>query len=258
MSFCMQDKVVIITGGSKGIGFGISEVFATEGAKVIFTGRNPETGKKAVEELSKKGFQVEFMQADVSDETSIKNLMKAVYDKYGRIDILIQNAGIYPEVRIEDMTLEDWDKVNNINLRGTFIVTKEVLPYMKKQDKGRIVVVSSITGPITGNPGLAHYSASKGGVNGFIKTACLELSPYHITVNAVEPGNIMTPGMENVLGADYIKAQESVIPQGKLGEPKDIAYAALFLASDEAKYITGQSITVDGGQTIPESQLDLC
>ena len=183
------------------------------------------------------------------------DLMKKVDEKYGRIDILVQNAGIYPKSRIEDMTLEEWDRVHNTNLRGTFIAVKEVLPYMKKENKGKIVVIASITGPITGNPGMSHYSASKAGIMGFIRTACLELANYNININAVQPGNIMTPGMRKGLGQEYISAQESVIPQGKLGDPEDVAYTALFLASDEAKYITGQSITVDGGQTVPESQI---
>ena len=153
------------------------------------------------------------------------------------------------------MTSSDWDTVVDINLKGVFLNTKEAMKYLK--EGGRIVITSSITGNKVGNPGLGHYGAAKGGVNGFMRTAALELSTRGITINAVEPGNIMTPGMENVLGAKYIKDQESIIPLSKLGEPEDIAYAIIFLASDEAKYITGQSIVVDGGQILPESALDL-
>src|SRR5699024_7968409 len=142
---------------------------------------------------------------------------------------------------------------NDINLKGTFLAVKACLPNMIDNKYGRIVITSSITGNKTGAPGLTHYAASKGGVNGFIKSAAVELAKYNITVNGVEPGNILTEGMEDVLGDDYIKAQEATIPVGKLGEPEDIAYTTLFLASDEAKYITGQGITVDGGQTLPES-----
>ena len=257
MSFSMKDKVVIITGGSKGIGLGIVTVFAKEQAKVVFTGRNEETGKQTQQQLKEQGLDTLFLASDVSAESSMRNLMKQVYDTYGRIDILLHNAGIYPEVKLVDMTLEDWDKVHNINLRGTFIAIKEVIPYMKQQNKGKIVITSSITGPKTGNPGLAHYAASKAGVNGLIRTACLELAPWNINVNGVEPGNIMTPGMTDVLGEEYIKAQEASIPSGKLGVPEDIAYAAMFLASEEANYITGQTIVVDGGQILPESKLEI-
>ena len=244
MSFSMKDKVVIITGGSKGIGLGIVTVFAKEQAKVVFTGRNEETGKQTQQQLKEQGLDTLFLASDVSDESSMRNLMKQVYDTY-------------PEVKLVDMTLEDWDKVHNINLRGTFIAIKEVIPYMKQQNKGKIVITSSITGPKTGNPGLAHYAASKAGVNGLIRTACLELAPWNINVNGVEPGNIMTPGMTDVLGEEYIKAQEASIPSGKLGVPEDIAYAAMFLASEEANYITGQTIVVDGGQILPESKLEI-
>ena len=188
MSFSMKDKVVIITGGSKGIGLGIVTVFAKEQAKVVFTGRNEETGKQTQQQLKEQGLDTLFLASDVSDESSMRNLMKQVYDTYGRIDILLHNAGIYPEVKLVDMTLEDWDKVHNINLRGTFIAIKEVIPYMKQQNKGKIVITSSITGPKTGNPGLAHYAASKAGVNGLIRTACLELAPWNINVNG-DTGN---------------------------------------------------------------------
>jgi 3-oxoacyl-[acyl-carrier protein] reductase len=173
------------------------------------------------------------------------------------VDVLVHNAGIYPDVRLVDMTVEDWDRVHAVNLRGTFLAVKAVLPVMLEQGKGRIVITSSITGPRVGNPGLAHYSASKAGVNGFIKTAAIELARSGITVNAVEPGNILTPGMTDVLGADYIRDQERSIPMGTLGTPEDIAYAMLYLASDEAAYVTGQSIVVDGGQILPESLLDV-
>lgn len=254
MSFNMKDKVVIITGATKGIGKGMAEVFAKDGAKVVISGIEEDLGKEVSKKLNEGGkCDTFFVKADVTSEEEMKNLMKSAYDKYGKIDILLHNAGIYPETRIEDMTLEDWDKVHDTNLRSTFIATKEVFPYMKDQNYGRIVVTSSITGNHTGSPGLAHYGATKAGINGFIRSACLEFAPYNITVNGVEPGNIMTPGMKDVLGPEYIKNQERTIPSGKLGTPEDIAYAAMFLASDEAAYITGQTIVVDGGQILPES-----
>ena len=168
--------------------------------------------------------------------------------------MLCHNAGIFPSVRIEDMSEADWMHVNDVNLKGTFLTVKACLPAMKKQSYGRIVITSSITGPRTGNPGLAHYAATKAGINGFMRTAAIEFAKHHITINGVEPGNIMTEGMDVQLGADYIRDQEQSIPMGKLGTPEDVGYAALFLASDEAKYITGTTIVVDGGQTLPESR----
>jgi 3-oxoacyl-[acyl-carrier protein] reductase len=177
--------------------------------------------------------------------------------RYGRLDILCANAGIFPEVTLEEMTEADWDRVLDINLKGVFLSVKACLPALQEQEGGRIVITSSITGNRTGISGLAHYAASKGGINGFIKTAAMELAPYHITVNGVEPGNILTEGMEAQLGADYIEAQEEAIPLGRMGDPQDIAHAMLFLASDEARYITGQTIIVDGGQILPESKFAL-
>ena len=181
-------------------------------------------------------------------------MARAAVERFGRIDMLCQNAGIYPKVRIADMSEADWDRVHAINLKGTFLTVTACLPQMVQQGYGRIVITSSITGPRTGNPGLARYAATKAGINGFIRTAAIEFARHGIPINAVEPGNIMTPGMEDQLGADCIRAQEQSIPMGKLGEPEDIAIAMLFLAGDEAKYITGQTIVVDSGQTLPESR----
>lgn len=256
MAFSMKGKNIIITGGTKGIGLGITKTFANEGANVIFTGRDEDDGKSAEKDLKSKDLNVEFYQADALDFNKTKELFKYTNEKLGSIDVLILNAGIYPEVSIRDMELEQWDKVLDLNLKSIFVSTKEVIPYME-ENGGRIVITSSITGNRVGNPNLAHYSASKSGVNGFMKTAALELAPLGITVNAVEPGNIMTPGMKNVLGDEYIKNQESIIPLKKLGNPEDIAHAIIFLASDEASYITGQSIIVDGGQILPESALEI-
>ncbi|MGO1470797.1 MAG: SDR family oxidoreductase, partial [Tissierella sp.] len=140
--------------------------------------------------------------------------------------------------------------------KSIFVSTKEIMPYME-ENGGRIVITSSITGNRVGNPKLAHYSAAKAGINGFMRTAALELASMGITINAVEPGNIMTPGMKSSLGDEYIKNQESIIPLKKLGDPEDIAHTIMFLASDEASYITGQSIVVDGGQILPESALEI-
>jgi len=150
------------------------------------------------------------------------------------------------------MTEDDWDRCHNVNLKGMLFATQAVLPAMKRQKGGRILVTSSITGPRTGMPGFAHYGATKGGVNGFLRNAAVELAPWGITVNGVEPGNILTEGLAG-LGDDYLKAMTRAIPLGKLGDPEDIAHAMAFFASNEAGWITGQTLVVDGGQTLPES-----
>ncbi|MDO5017710.1 MAG: SDR family NAD(P)-dependent oxidoreductase [Lagierella massiliensis] len=255
MAFSMKDKNVIITGGNKGIGAGITKVFLEEGANVIFTGRNEEDGKGFEKELIDKGYNAKFFKADVTVEQDAKNLFEYADKEFSSIDIILLNAGYYPEMSIDEMSAEDWDNVIDINLKGVFLNTKEGIKYLK--DGGRIVITSSITGNRVGNSKLAHYAAAKAGINGFIRSIALELAKKNITINGVEPGNIMTPGMENVLGERYIKNQEEIIPMGYLGEPEDIAYAIMFLASDEAKYITGQTIVVDGGQILPESPLEM-
>jgi 3-oxoacyl-[acyl-carrier protein] reductase len=248
----IRDRVAIITGASAGIGRGIARVFAREGARVVAANRTTEGGERVVREMIDAGGDALFVQADISRKADNERVAAAALERYGRIDILIHNAGIYWEVLLDDMTEEDWDRVHNLNLKGTLFATQAVLPAMKRQQYGRILVTSSITGPRTGMSGFAHYGATKGGVNGFIRNAAVELARYGITVNGVEPGNILTEGLAG-LGEEYLVTMTRAIPMGKLGDPEDIAYAMWFLASDEAGWITGQTLVVDGGQTLPES-----
>jgi 3-oxoacyl-[acyl-carrier protein] reductase len=170
---------------------------------------------------------------------------------HGGIDVLCANAGIYPTVKLEEMTIEEWDRVMATNLKGCFVSVQACLPFLKKSDQGRVVITSSITGPMTGFPGFTHYGATKSGQLGFMRTASMELAKYGITVNAVLPGSILTEGLQ-ALGADTIKAMAAAVPLKRVGKVEDIGNAALFLASAEANYITGQTIVVDGGQTLPE------
>jgi 3-oxoacyl-[acyl-carrier protein] reductase len=253
----LNQKVAIVTGAGKGIGRAIARTFAREGAAVLIADIDTEAGEQVEEEILEAGGDAMFFRVDVRDRHATEEMALAAVQTFGQIDILCANAGIFPEVPLEEMSEEDWDRVLDINLKGLFLSVKGCLPYLKERESGRIVVASSITGNRTGISGLSHYAASKAGMNGFIKAAAMELAKYNITVNGVEPGNILTEGMDEQLGQDYIEAQEEAIPLGRMGEPEEIAYAMLFLASEEAAYITGQTIVVDGGQILPESKFAL-
>jgi 3-oxoacyl-[acyl-carrier protein] reductase len=245
----LKGKSVVVTGASKGIGKGIARVFAKSGANVMVVARNARQARAAAKEL---GPSASAFGGDVTKLEDMEKMAKAAARKNGGIDVLCANAGIFPQAKIEDMSPEQWDEVLATNLKGTFLSVKACIPYLKKSGAGRVVITSSITGPITGFPGWTHYGASKSGQLGFIRTASIELAKYGITVNAVMPGNIVTEGLEG-LGADYLKTMAASIPLKRLGSVEDIGYAALFLASKEAGYITGQTIVVDGGQILPES-----
>jgi len=245
-------RSVIVTGASRGIGKGIAKVFCRNGGKVLVVSRKLEEAEACAEELRHVGGAARGYAADVTKMRDMQMLADTAAAVHGGIDILCANAGIFPQAKIEDLTSEDWDHVMATNLKGTFLAIKACLPYLKKSDQGRIVITSSITGPVTGFPGWSHYGASKAGQLGFTRTACLELSKYGITVNAVLPGNIATEGL-TALGPEYERSMVASVPLKKLGTVEDIGYAALFLASKEAAYITGQTIIVDGGQILPES-----
>ncbi|MFD2055913.1 3-oxoacyl-ACP reductase FabG [Mesorhizobium calcicola] len=249
MTQSLKGRSVVVTGGSKGIGKGIARVFALSGAKVAIIARHVDQAEAAAAEIGNGAFGV---AGDVTSLASIESALAAVATRNGCIDVLCANAGIFPQARLEDMTSEQWDEVVDTNLKGTFHAVKAVVPYLKKSDQGRIVLTSSITGPVTGFPGWSHYGATKAGQLGFMRTACIELAKYGITVNAVMPGNIITEGLAG-LGEDYQKTMAASIPLKRLGTVEDIGYAALYFASKEAGYVTGQTIIVDGGQILPES-----
>ena len=242
-------RSVIVTGASRGIGKGIARVFAGKGAKVLVVARTAEAAAATATEI---GDGASGFGADVTDAGAMRAMAAAAVERHGGIDILCANAGIFPAAPLDAMTGADWDGVLDTNLKGTFLAVSACLPALKDSRHARIVITSSITGPITGYPGWSHYGASKAGQLGFMRTAAIELAPAGITVNAVMPGNILTEGLDG-MGAAYIAGMAAAIPQKRLGSVEDIAYAALFLASDEAGFITGQTIVVDGGQVLPES-----
>jgi 3-oxoacyl-[acyl-carrier protein] reductase len=252
----IEGRSVIVTGASKGIGKGIANVFARKGARVLIAARDLSQAEAAAAEIRASGGIATAVAADVSIVEDNVRMAQTAIERYGGIDILCCNAGIFPAAPLFDLSAADWDQVMDVNLKGTFLSVHACLPGLKARGKGRIVVTSSITGPITGNPGWSHYAASKAGQLGFIRTAAIELAPLNITVNAVLPGNILTEGLKD-LGPEYISRMTSAIPARRLGSVEDVAYAALFLASDEAGYITGQTIVVDGGQVLPESETAL-
>jgi len=248
----VQGKSVIVTGASKGIGKGIARVFARHGAKILIVGRNGGDAEKAAEEINQNGGTASAFSADVAKWEDMTAMAEAAAERHGGIDILCANAGVYPQTKMEEMDPAEWDQVMGTNLRGTFLSVKACLPHLKKSGEGRVILTSSITGPVTGFPGWSHYGATKCGQLGFMRTACMELAKYGITVNAVLPGNIITEGLAD-LGEDYLRTMAESIPLKRLGTVDDIGNAALFLASKEAGYITGQTIIVDGGQIVPES-----
>ena len=245
----LQGKTVIVTGSSKGIGRGIAKRFGLASLNVLVVSRHLDEAEKVANEI---GANASAFSANVSEAEPCQAMAAAALERYGSIDILCANAGIFPAAKLGEMTAADFDKVIGVNLRGTFLSVSAVLPAMRAQKTGRIVITSSITGPITGYPGWSHYGASKSGQLGFMRTAAIELAPYNITVNAVLPGNILTEGLEG-LGEDYLASMAACIPMKRLGTVEDIANAVLYFASEEARYVTGQTIVVDGGQVLPES-----
>jgi 3-oxoacyl-[acyl-carrier protein] reductase len=209
----LSGRTALVTGGTRGIGRGIAEVLCAAGARVVITGRDVVRGQKAAAEISPAGC-CQFAQADARSLPDMEAAAGHASGQFGSLDVLVHNAGVYPEVLLEEMTEADWDLVHDTNLKGTFFAFRACLPFLKQSAGGRIVLVSSITGPVTGYPGLAHYGAG--------------------------------------LGAQAIEAMEALIPLKRLGQPADVAGAVLYLASGLASFVTGQSLVVDGGQTLPE------
>jgi 3-oxoacyl-[acyl-carrier protein] reductase len=248
----LEGVTAVITGASRGIGRGIARVFSDAGANVVAVARTGTALDELVGELG--GARCLPVVADVTKGEDMVRVVNSAKQRFGSVEVACHNAGIYPEVQIAEMTEADWDEVMRTNLTSTFLVIKACQPVMQAQRRGRIVLISSITGVRVGYPGLSHYGASKAGMAGFMRGAALELAPYGITVNAIEPGSIRTEGLAD-LGEEAIASMERHIPLGCLGEPEDIGNSALFLASDRARFITGQTIVVDGGQTLPELPL---
>jgi len=251
----MSGKVAIVTGSGQGIGEGIAKVFAAAGAKVLVATRGAENGQQTVDDIIETGGEACLHQCDVGQRAAVEGMVGAAVEKWGRVDVAIHNAAVYPLHNIEDLADEVMENTLAVNMKAAVWMTQACLPHFRTQGGGRLLFTSSVTGPRVAMPGTSHYAMSKGGLNGFIRTAALEYARENITVNGVEPGYILTSAMSALGDEEELSAMARCIPQGHLGAPEDIANTMLFLASDEAAYITGQTIVVDGGSTLPESQV---
>jgi len=243
----LQDQVAIVTGASRGIGRAIALALAGEGAKVVVNyARSSSAAEEVVAQISGQGGDAIALQADVAESEQVDHLFKSVLDKWGRFDVLVNNAGITRDTLLLRMKPEDWQAVINLNLTGVYLCTRAVSKVMLKQRAGRIINIASVAGQM-GNPGQANYSAAKAGVIGFTKTIAKEMASRGVTVNAVAPGFIATDMTEGLASAEILK----FIPLGRYGQPDEVAGMVRFLAADPAAaYITGQVLNVDGGMVM--------
>ncbi|MDA3815013.1 MAG: SDR family NAD(P)-dependent oxidoreductase [Patescibacteria group bacterium] len=238
-------KTAVVTGAGVGIGKGIALALAKEGYDVVVSDINQENCQQVADEISKVGARSLALKCDVSNSDDVRELFVNSVNEFGKIDVLVNNAGIYPFISFEKIEEADWNRVMDVNMKGVFLCSKEAARIMP--EGGNIINISSIAS-IQGFSGLVHYCASKSGVNGMIRALALELAPKKITVNAVAPGAIQTPGAQ--MSEENQKQIIAGIPLARIGQPEDIANAVVFLASEKSSYITGQVIVVDGGWTV--------
>jgi 3-oxoacyl-[acyl-carrier protein] reductase len=248
MKFDLNGKIAIVTGASQGIGETIAVEMAKSGANVFCLARNKNALDSTINKIISNGDKASAYSCDISDNEQFNIIVTDIFKEYGSIDILVNNAGITNDTLLMRMSDDQWDSVLNINLKGSFTCTRSVIKYMMKKKSGRIINITSIVG-LTGNAGQANYAASKAGLIGMTKSIAKEVASRGITANCVAPGWIET-AMTEQLSDDVKNKFLSQIPTGKIGYPKDIANTVIFLASKEAEYITGQTITVDGGRII--------
>jgi 3-oxoacyl-[acyl-carrier protein] reductase len=253
--FALTGKVALVTGGGRGIGAAIASVFAQAGARVLIANRTPEAGDAVAASIRAAGGTAQAIGVDVGRREEAARAVAEAVQRFGALDIVVHNAAINPWARIEALGEPALRETLAVNLEACFWLAQAALPHWQARGGGRMLVTSSVTGPRVAMPGCAHYAASKAGVNGFIRSAALELAARHVTVNGVEPGYIAKQG--GSLLSDPARAARIAryIPAGELGRPEDIAYAMSFLASEAARYVTGQTLVVDGGSTLPESPM---
>ncbi|MEI2806154.1 3-oxoacyl-ACP reductase FabG [Albidovulum sp.] len=252
MKDAFHGKSIIVTGASRGIGRGIARSFAASGGRVMLAARNEADLEAAIGEITAAGGTARGTACDVGDWASVQRLVEETARAFGGVDVLCANAGTYPQTRMADMDPGEWDEVLRTNLTSNFLCVKACLPQFARRPGGRVVLTSSITGPFTAFPGFTHYGASKAGQLGFMRVAAMELARHGATINAVLPGTVLTEGLA-ANGQAFLNSAAAGIPLGRLGTVEDIANSVMFLASDYASYVTGQTIVVDGGQILPET-----
>lgn len=248
----LKNKVAIVTGASKGIGWGIAKVLSQEGAKIVVVARNAKAGEQTVKEICDAGGDAVFVPCDVSNEEQVNTMVQKALDIYGQVDILVNNAGVGVYKSVLDTTSEDWDRCLNIDLKGVFLCSKYVIPHMQSIGKGAIINISSVHSRSTVN-GVAPYAAAKGGITALTRNMAIDYSPT-IRVNTISPGWVWTPLIEDLFNnyddpAEQRRLVEERQVMKRIGTPEDIGNATAFLASDEASFITGTELFVDGGLT---------
>jgi 3(or 17)beta-hydroxysteroid dehydrogenase len=259
----VKGKVAIVTGGAGDLGAATASLLAKEGAKVVITDIDEVKGKQVAESINREGGKAIFLKHDVTSEQGWKDVIEKTISEFGKLDVLVNNAGVFSRNAIEDIALEEWNWVMNVNLNGVFLGTKHGIGAMKKSGGGSIINISSVAGLVGMAPPTSAYAASKGAVRLFSKSAAIQCSKavhdYNIRVNSLHPGFIMTPMLEKVFQTEMAstgrtyeevrRTREEWSPMGRLGAPEDIAYGVLYLASDESKYVTGTELVIDGGYT---------
>ncbi|QVJ00792.1 3-oxoacyl-ACP reductase FabG [Nocardiopsis eucommiae] len=240
-------RSVLVTGGTRGIGLGIARAFAEAGDRVLIVGRDEARAREAADGVP----GAEWAVGDVADPEDCARVVEQAVRSTGGLDVVCANAGVFPSSPLLSMDQDELGRVIDTNLKGTVFTVQAAIEALTASERGRVVITSSITGPLTGYAGWTHYGATKAAQLGFMRSAALELAPRGITVNAVLPGNVRTEGL-NDMGPEYLERMRAAIPLGRVGEVEDIAATCLFLAGPGASFITGQAIVVDGGQVLPE------
>ena len=255
----LKGRVAIVTGASKGLGEGITRAFAREGATVAMFSRDAQRLQKHVADLNKMGQEAIAFPVNVVDVAQVNRAVAQLVSQFGRVDILVNNAAVAPSMLFVEMPDDVRDSVIDVNIKGVWNCTRAVMPHMLKQRYGKVINISSVTGPMVSGKGMTAYAASKGAVSGFTRTLALEVADYGINVNAICPGSFDTPMLRSVAGNrgwssddEYVKHVGKEIPLGRLGTIEEMGDLAVFLASDKSKYITGAEIVIDGGNIIQE------